>query len=322
MRRYNVAPAIEPDAGRGHDPAAGRADQPPLRRPALRAVRHPRPAPRRRRLRRRRAARRRRPRQAPADPLRRRSDAVRPPSPGRVVRRRTGGRRPDVEAAHRAVDGGRPADRRRRSDPRRGGDGQGGDDRRPSRARPLRTRAARSRSSSSRGCRRSPMQPLGGALLDQRNVAGFGNVYAVELPFIVGVSPHQPIGTVDGLLGLLGLGAAVIRTNAERGPQNTTGRRLHAADHWIYARRGRPCPLCGTTLDGCGRPRQPVAAGHRVVPAVPARRAAPHRRPRPRPPPPRPPPRPPPGDLPPADSERAVCSATLVASSTRSRLRS
>ncbi len=41
-----------------------------------------------------------------------------------------------------------------------------------------------------------------------------------------------------------------IRTNAERGPQNTTGRRLHAADHWIYARRGRPCPLCGTVLDG------------------------------------------------------------------------
>ena len=95
-----------------------------------------------------------------------------------------------------------------------------------------------------------PDEPLGGALLDQRNVAGFGNVYAVELPFIVGVSPDQPIGTVDGLRGLLALGAAVIRTNAERGPQNTTGRRLHAADHWIYARRGRPCPLCGTVLDG------------------------------------------------------------------------
>ena len=93
-------------------------------------------------------------------------------------------------------------------------------------------------------------EPLGGALLDQRNVAGFGNVYAVELPFIVGVSPHQPIGTIDGLSGLIALGAAVIRTNAERGPQNTTGRRLHAADHWIYARRGRPCPLCGAVLDG------------------------------------------------------------------------
>ena len=95
-----------------------------------------------------------------------------------------------------------------------------------------------------------PDQPLGGALLDQRNAAGFGNVYAVELPYVVGVSPNQPVGSVDGLPGLLGLGTAVIRTNAERGPQNTTGRRLQVADHWIYGRRGRPCPLCGTVLDG------------------------------------------------------------------------
>ena len=95
-----------------------------------------------------------------------------------------------------------------------------------------------------------PDEPLAAALLDQRNVAGFGNVYAVELPFIVGVSPSQQVGTVDGLRGLLGLGAAVIRTNAARGPQNTTGRRLQVADHWIYGGRRRSCPLCGTSLDG------------------------------------------------------------------------
>jgi formamidopyrimidine-DNA glycosylase len=95
-----------------------------------------------------------------------------------------------------------------------------------------------------------PEEPLAAALLDQRNVAGFGNVYAVELPFVAGVAPQQPVGTIDGLLDLLGLGAAVIRTNARLGPQNTTGRRLRAADHWIYARRGRPCPLCATTIDG------------------------------------------------------------------------
>lgn len=93
-------------------------------------------------------------------------------------------------------------------------------------------------------------QPLAGALLDQRNVAGFGNLYAVELPFVVGVSPNQPMGTVDQLDGLVRIGVATIRTNAERGPQNTTGRRLANSEHWIYARRGRPCPLCGTRLDG------------------------------------------------------------------------
>lgn len=97
---------------------------------------------------------------------------------------------------------------------------------------------------------RAPDTALATALLDQRNVAGFGNIYAIEVPFIAGVSPNQRVGAIDGLKGLVGLGAAMIRTNAERGPQNTTGRRLNSADHWIYARRGRPCPICATTLDG------------------------------------------------------------------------
>jgi endonuclease VIII len=97
---------------------------------------------------------------------------------------------------------------------------------------------------------RDPHAPLAAAFLDQRNVAGFGNIYAIEVPFIAGVSPNQPVGTIDGLGHLVGAGTALIRTNAERGPQNTTGRRLNAADHWIYGRKGRPCPLCATTLDG------------------------------------------------------------------------
>ncbi|MEZ5258993.1 MAG: hypothetical protein R2705_19535 [Ilumatobacteraceae bacterium] len=91
---------------------------------------------------------------------------------------------------------------------------------------------------------------LAAALLDQRNVAGFGNLYAVELPFVVGVSPFHPIGRVESLDVLVGLGTAVIRTNARLGPQNTTGRRMRDSDHWIYARAGRGCPVCGTRLAG------------------------------------------------------------------------
>ena len=92
--------------------------------------------------------------------------------------------------------------------------------------------------------------PLGGALLDQRKVAGFGNVYAIEIPFLVGVSPNQRVECIDGIRDTLAIGAALIRTNAERGPQNTTGRRISNSDHWIYGRRRRPCPLCGAVLDG------------------------------------------------------------------------
>ena len=40
-----------------------------------------------------------------------------------------------------------------------------------------------------------PDAPLSGALLDQRCVAGFGNIYVNDVPFIVGVTP--PTGRLD-----------------------------------------------------------------------------------------------------------------------------
>ncbi len=92
-------------------------------------------------------------------------------------------------------------------------------------------------------------QPLTGALLDQRNVAGFGNIYVNDVPFITGVDPHQPVGTIDGLHELVAIGTALIRTNAERGPQNTTGRRLHTDARWVHGVGRRPCPVCGTRLE-------------------------------------------------------------------------
>ena len=93
-------------------------------------------------------------------------------------------------------------------------------------------------------------RPLAGALLDQRNVAGFGNVYAVEVPFIAGVSPHQPVDSVDDLDSLVAAGSALIRTNMGRSHRNTTGRKLHTTNLWIYGRHRRPCPWCSTTLIG------------------------------------------------------------------------
>jgi formamidopyrimidine-DNA glycosylase len=97
---------------------------------------------------------------------------------------------------------------------------------------------------------RDPDVPVAAALLDQRNVAGFGNVYAVEVPFITGLSPNQAVGTIDGLVDLVDVGVALIRHTMRTGPRNTTGRRLRSPDHWVYAKRGRPCGLCGTRLDG------------------------------------------------------------------------
>lgn len=94
---------------------------------------------------------------------------------------------------------------------------------------------------------REPDVPLAAALLDQRNVAGFGNVYSVELPFIVGVSPMQPVGAIEQLEGLLQVGTPMIRMHGRQGPRNTTGRRLTTADHFVYGRQS--CPVCAVPLE-------------------------------------------------------------------------
>jgi endonuclease-8 len=96
---------------------------------------------------------------------------------------------------------------------------------------------------------RQPDDPLTGSMLDQRNVAGFGNVYVNDVPFIVGVSPFQPVGTIDGLAAAIAIGTALIRVNARRGPQNTVGKRLQTDARWVHGVGRRPCPVCGKRLD-------------------------------------------------------------------------
>lgn len=90
--------------------------------------------------------------------------------------------------------------------------------------------------------------PISEALLDQRIVAGFGNIYSVETPFIVGINPQTPVSSLDNVDGLLSLAVGLIRTNARRGPQNTTGRKIHLTDHWVLSGNLRICKVCGTEL--------------------------------------------------------------------------
>ena len=96
--------------------------------------------------------------------------------------------------------------------------------------------------------RRQPHDPLAGSMLDQRNVAGFGNVYVNDVPFIVGVSPFQPVGSMGGLADAIAIGTALIRVNARRGPQNTVGKRLQTDARWMHGAGRRPCPICGERL--------------------------------------------------------------------------
>lgn len=97
--------------------------------------------------------------------------------------------------------------------------------------------------------RTSPEAPLTGSMLDQRNAAGFGNIYVTEVPFVTGVSPFQTVGSIERLDELVAIGVALIRTNARLGPQNTTGRRMQTDAHFVHGIGRRPCPVCGDRLN-------------------------------------------------------------------------
>lgn len=87
------------------------------------------------------------------------------------------------------------------------------------------------------------------ALLDQRNVAGFGNVYANELLFVRGILPTTPATEVDAA-ALLETGARMIVQNRDRNGRTFTGDDRPGRRMWVYRREGKPCRRCGTLVRG------------------------------------------------------------------------
>lgn len=85
------------------------------------------------------------------------------------------------------------------------------------------------------------------ALLDQRNVAGFGNEYANELLFVRGILPTTPATHIDAR-GLVDTGARMIRQNRDRHGRTFTGDTRPGAQNWVYRRDGKPCRRCGTLI--------------------------------------------------------------------------
>lgn len=92
-----------------------------------------------------------------------------------------------------------------------------------------------------------PDRPIGIALLDQRIMAGLGNVYRSEVCFLRGVLPTRPVAEVPDLAGLVALSHRVIDANKDRHDRTTTGSMRRDA-LWVYGRRGRPCLRCGTPI--------------------------------------------------------------------------
>jgi endonuclease-8 len=94
-----------------------------------------------------------------------------------------------------------------------------------------------------------PQESIYVAALDQRNLAGIGNVYANELCFLRGVLPTRPVAEVE-LGGFVDLAERMLQANKDRWVRSTTGDLRPGQTSWVYGRRGRPCRRCGTRLLG------------------------------------------------------------------------
>jgi endonuclease-8 len=92
-----------------------------------------------------------------------------------------------------------------------------------------------------------PGRAVGLALLDQRVIAGLGNVYRNELCFLRGVLPTRAVGDVAEPLKLVQLGQRLIHANRNRATRTTTGK-LRGATAWVHGREGKPCFRCGTLI--------------------------------------------------------------------------
>jgi endonuclease-8 len=89
---------------------------------------------------------------------------------------------------------------------------------------------------------------VGEALLDQRLMAGLGNVYRSEVLFLERVDPFLTLGeTAPSVLErLVATGARLLRANRDGPRRTTTGRDRDGERLWVYRRTGRPCRRCGT----------------------------------------------------------------------------
>ncbi|MGK5533005.1 DNA-formamidopyrimidine glycosylase family protein [Streptomyces sp. URMC 129] len=92
-----------------------------------------------------------------------------------------------------------------------------------------------------------PARPLGTALLDQRNLAGIGNVYMAELCFLARATPWLPIGELPDPADLVATAKRLLEANRTVPDRTTTPAATRSRLH-VYARAGRPCLTCGTPV--------------------------------------------------------------------------
>jgi endonuclease-8 len=96
--------------------------------------------------------------------------------------------------------------------------------------------------------RDDPTRGIGDALLDQRIVAGLGNMWKAEACWGAAVDPWRPVREVgdDAAVAVVEAVRPRMRAAAVKGPREHDG-------HGVYNRAGRPCPRCGTRVRARGQ---------------------------------------------------------------------
>ncbi|MEX1141554.1 MAG: DNA-formamidopyrimidine glycosylase family protein [Thermoleophilaceae bacterium] len=88
---------------------------------------------------------------------------------------------------------------------------------------------------------------IGDALLDQRNLAGIGNIWKSEGCFAAGIDPWRPTADVTDDEAL-----AIVRATRPPMRESARGARRHGGT-LVYDRAGLPCRRCGTVIRGRGQ---------------------------------------------------------------------
>ena len=117
-----------------------------------------------------------------------------------------------------------------------------------------------------------PNRTVGEALLDQRLMAGVGNVYKAEVCFLLGVSPWTPVSEVDAEK-VVSLSRDLLSRNALRPVRNTTGDPRRGRETWVYGRTRFGCLRCGGRI---GVADQGSGTRERVTYFCPACQPGPH----------------------------------------------
>ena len=87
-----------------------------------------------------------------------------------------------------------------------------------------------------------PTRPIGDALLDQRTLAGIGNVWKAESCFAAAIDPWRPVSQISDEEAL----AVVDRARELMAQSARDG--FEARPRAVYDRAGRPCPRCGSRI--------------------------------------------------------------------------